>query len=49
MKLTRGRETMNRYDKAFEGEAVRLSEEIGSKKATVQLGVCPRTVFQLKI
>lgn len=31
--------TMNRYDKAFKEEAVRLSDEIGSKKAAEQLGV----------
>lgn len=30
---------MKRYDKAFKEEAVRLSDEIGSKKAAEQLGV----------
>lgn len=30
---------MNRYDKAFKEEAVRLSDEIGPKKAADQLGV----------
>jgi transposase len=30
---------MNRYDKAFKEEAVRLSDEIGPKKAAEQLGV----------
>ncbi|OUS77282.1 hypothetical protein B1748_09070 [Paenibacillus sp. MY03] len=30
---------MNRYDKAFKEKAVRLSDEIGPKKAAEQLGV----------
>ncbi|MFB9279954.1 transposase [Cohnella cellulosilytica] len=30
---------MNRYDKAFKEEAVRLSDEIGPTKAAEQLGV----------
>lgn len=30
---------MNRYDKAFKEEAVRLSDEIGPKKTAEQLGV----------
>jgi len=30
---------MNRYDKAFKEEAVRLSDEIGPRKAAEQLGV----------
>ncbi|WP_336747557.1 transposase [Paenibacillus sp. y28] len=30
---------MKRYDKAFKEEAVRLSDEIGPKKAAEQLGV----------
>jgi transposase len=30
---------MKRYDKAFKEEAVRLSNEIGPKKAAEQLGV----------
>ncbi|MFD2672960.1 hypothetical protein [Marinicrinis sediminis] len=30
---------MKRYDKAFKEEALRLSDEIGSKKAAEQLGV----------
>lgn len=30
---------MKRYDKAFKEEAVRLSDEIGVKKAAEQLGV----------
>ncbi|MFF2479944.1 transposase [Paenibacillus sp. NPDC058071] len=35
---------MNRYDKAFKEEAVRLSDEIGSKKAAEQLGVAYYTL-----
>jgi transposase len=35
---------MNRYDKAFKEEAVRLSDEIGSKKAAEQLGVAYHTL-----
>ncbi|MBA9086859.1 transposase [Fontibacillus solani] len=35
---------MKRYDKAFKEEAVRLSDEIGVKKATDQLGVYPNTL-----
>ncbi|WP_276322142.1 hypothetical protein [Paenibacillus thalictri] len=30
---------MNRYDKTFKEEAVRLGDEIGPKKAAEQLGV----------
>ena len=30
---------MNRYDKSFKEEAVRLSDEIGPKKASEQLGI----------
>ncbi|MFC4601805.1 transposase [Cohnella hongkongensis] len=30
---------MNRYDKVFKEEAVRLSDEIGPKKAAEQLGI----------
>lgn len=35
---------MNRYDKAFKEEAVRLSDEIGPKKAAEQLGVAYHTL-----
>jgi len=35
---------MKRYDKAFKEEAVRLSDEIGPKKAADQLGVSYYTV-----
>lgn len=34
---------MNRYNKAFKEEAVRLSDEIGPKKAAEQLGVAYHT------
>jgi len=37
---------MNRYDKAFKEEAVRLSDEIGPKKAAEQLGVAYYTLQQ---
>lgn len=36
--------TMNRYDKAFKEEAVRLSDEIGPRKAAEQLGVAYYTL-----
>ena len=39
MKADEGTREMNRYDKAFKEEAVRLSDEIGPKKAAEQLGV----------
>ncbi|MEO3946305.1 transposase [Gorillibacterium sp. CAU 1737] len=35
---------MNRYDKSFKEEAVRLSDEMGPKKAAVQLGVAYHTL-----
>ncbi|GGG16334.1 transposase [Paenibacillus abyssi] len=35
---------MKRYDKAFKEEAVRLSDEIGPKKAAEQLGVAYHTL-----
>ena len=35
---------MNRYDKAFKEEAVRLSDEIGTKNAAEQLGVAYYTL-----
>ncbi|MEK0317931.1 transposase [Cohnella sp. 56] len=35
---------MNRYDKAFKEEAIRLSDEIGLKKAAEQLGVAYYTL-----
>jgi transposase len=35
---------MKRYDKAFKEEAVRLSDEIGPKKAADQLGVSYYTI-----
>ncbi|WP_044481229.1 transposase [Paenibacillus antibioticophila] len=35
---------MNRYDKTFKEEAVRLSDEIGPKKAAEQLGVAYHTL-----
>jgi len=35
---------MNRYDKAFKEEAVRLSDEIGIKSASEQLGVAYYTL-----
>ncbi len=35
---------MNRYDKAFKEEAVRLSDEIGPKKAAEQLGIAYYTL-----
>jgi len=35
---------MNQYDKAFKEEAVRLSDEIGPKKAAEQLGVAYHTL-----
>ncbi len=39
---------MNRYDKAFKEEAVRLSDEIGPKKAAEQLGVAYYTLQGLE-
>lgn len=42
--MTRGRETMKRYDKVFKDEAARLSDEIGPKKAAEQLGVAYHTL-----
>ena len=35
---------MNKYDKAFKEEAVRLSDEVGPKKAAEQLGVAYYTL-----
>lgn len=35
---------MKRYDKAFKEEAVRLSDEIGPKKAAEQLGIAYYTL-----
>lgn len=35
---------MTRYDKAFKEEAVRLSDEIGPKKAAAQLGISYHTL-----
>lgn len=35
---------MNRYDKSFKKEAVRLSDEIGPKKASEQLGISYHTL-----
>ena len=35
---------MNQYDKAFKEEVVRLSDEIGLKKAAEQLGVAHHTL-----
>ncbi len=35
---------MNRYDKAFKEEAIRLSDEIGPRKAAEQLGVAYYTL-----
>ena len=35
---------MNRYDKAFKEEAVRLSDELGPRKAAEQLGVAYYTL-----
>ncbi|WP_211228331.1 hypothetical protein [Paenibacillus pinihumi] len=39
---------MNRYDKAFKEEAVRLSDEIGPKKAAEQLGVAYTTPCRIE-